>query len=173
MDEKLLAGAAAGDVEAVKAAIAGGASLNAVDSKNGDTALICTTHKKVGDNEANELAHKYVVVADTLIKAGANVNATNNDGATALYNAVWNKNVELVLRLIKGGANLNACDHDGFTPLLDACHNGHVELVQILLKGGANVNAGAFLQPCCACFLLPSFLAATCCATYLNGWSCS
>lgn len=141
MDEKILSAAAACDVDEVKKAIAGGANINAVDAKTGDTPIIAASHKVAGDNEANELAHKSVLVADALIKAGANINATNNEGATAVYNAVWNKNVEMVLHLIKAGANVNASDHDGFTPLLDASHNGHVELAEILLGAGANVNS--------------------------------
>lgn len=57
----------------------------------GDTPVIVASHKCAGDNEANEMAHAMVTVVDILIQSGANVNATNNDGATAVYNAVWNK----------------------------------------------------------------------------------
>uniref|UniRef100_A0A061R177 Ankyrin repeat protein n=1 Tax=Tetraselmis sp. GSL018 TaxID=582737 RepID=A0A061R177_9CHLO len=140
-DEQVLNAAAKGDVESLKKALASGANVNAVDPKTGDTPLIVASHKATGDNEQNELAHHFVEVVDFLIKSGATVNATNNDGATAVYNAVWNKNVEMVLRLIKGGANVNASDHDGFTPLLDACYNEHTDLAVILLSAGANVNA--------------------------------
>lgn len=141
MDVQLLDAVGKGDVEGVNKALAGGANVNCIDAKTGDTPLIVASHKSSGDNEANEVAHHFSTIITTLIKAGANVNATNNDGATAFYNACWNKNVEMALMLIKAGANVNASDHEGWTPLYDACHNEHVELVDILLRAGANVNA--------------------------------
>lgn len=76
---------------------------------------------------------------DRLIKAGANVNATDRDGETALMKA---STVEQTKLLIEAGADTNATsDYDGDTALMFA--NTH-EQTRLLLESKAYVNARNF-----------------------------
>ena len=79
------------------------------------------------------------------IKAGADVNARNDNGSTPLmYAAMSNINSEVVSVLIKAGADVNAKDSTGVTPLLVAAGANTIsEVVSVLIKAGANVNARA------------------------------
>jgi ankyrin repeat protein len=71
---------------------------------------------------------------------GADVNATNNAGVSALMKAVWD--LDKTRLLIQRGANVNAASKMGNTPLITAAFaNGASEVVKALIKAGANVNA--------------------------------
>jgi ankyrin repeat protein len=82
-----------------------------------------------------------VELTDLLLRAGANVNATNRYGATALSLACINGSVAVVDRLLKAGANPNTVFADGQTALMTAARTGKVEVVKLLLANGADVNA--------------------------------
>jgi ankyrin repeat protein len=77
---------------------------------------------------------------DALLQSGANVNAAQVDGMTALHWAVWRDNVELARRLVEMGADVNAANRYDVRPLSLACANGDAELVELLLKTGAGAN---------------------------------
>ena len=76
-----------------------------------------------------------------LVDAGADVNAAQSDGATALHWAAYREDFETVALLIRAGANVNKANDLGVTPLLLACTNGHAELVEALLAAGADPGA--------------------------------
>jgi ankyrin repeat protein len=78
--------------------------------------------------------------ARALLKAGANVNARQGDGATALHWAAHRDDMELADLLLRAGANVNAADDLGVTALQLACANGSALLAERLLKAGANPN---------------------------------
>jgi len=80
-------------------------------------------------------------VVSLLLKAGADVNAKNNDGETALMLASAFGHTEIVSLLLKAEADVNAKDKQGWTALMDASCSGHTEVVSLLLKAGADVNA--------------------------------
>ena len=77
------------------------------------------------------------------IRNGANVNAKDNNGRTALMiAATLNKNPEIITALIKAGADVNAKDNDGRTALMfTAAINKNSEVITALIKAGADVNA--------------------------------
>ena len=78
----------------------------------------------------------------TLIKDGADVNAAQGDGATALHWAARAGNAELVQMLLYAGANVMATTRLGaYTPLMMAAQGGHSAAVAALITGGADVNA--------------------------------
>lgn len=77
----------------------------------------------------------------TLIRRGADVNASQPDGATPLHWATHRDNLDIADALIKAGANVNAANDYGVTPLSLACTNGSGPMVDRLLKAGANPNA--------------------------------
>ena len=69
-----------------------------------------------------------------LIKAGADVNAKDKNGTTALINAKTAKQTKL---LLEAGADVNACDSYGRTALSQA---KTTEQTDILIKAGADVK---------------------------------
>jgi ankyrin repeat protein len=76
-----------------------------------------------------------------LLRAGANVNAPDKDGHTALHFAPGTGNVALVQLLLGGGANVRAQSTDGYTALHAAAVQREVRIVELLLAAGADVNA--------------------------------
>jgi len=75
-----------------------------------------------------------------LLRAKANVNTAQPDGATALAWAVHLGLRPMAEALIAAGANVNAVDEYGESPLSLAAANGDGELVQRLLAAGANAR---------------------------------
>lgn len=75
-----------------------------------------------------------------MIAKGADVNARNNYGWTALSHAALIGNTELVKLLLAHGADVNAHDQSGWTPLMRAAMKGHAAVVKVLLQHGATVN---------------------------------
>jgi ankyrin repeat protein len=76
----------------------------------------------------------------TLIARKADVNAPQNDGATALHWAAFRGNLELAEILLRSGANPKAANREGATPLWIACVNGDASMISALLKAGADAN---------------------------------
>ena len=78
---------------------------------------------------------------NALLAAGADVNAPQRDGATALHWAVHREDVETAGALIRAGADVGTTNDLGVTPLLMASRRGHGGLVASLLAAGADPNA--------------------------------
>ena len=76
-----------------------------------------------------------------LLQKGANVNAAEADGTTALHWASYRDDVESADLLIRAGAKVNAANDLGATPLWTASLNGSEAMVRRLLEAGANPNA--------------------------------
>src|SRR6266566_1946473 len=77
----------------------------------------------------------------SLLDSGADVNAAQADGTTALHWAVYNDDAETAALLVKRRANVNAANRYGVPPLSLACTNGNADLVKLLLEAGADANA--------------------------------
>ena len=77
------------------------------------------------------------------IQAGADVNAKDQKGVTALMNAArWNSDLEVITVLAEAGADVNAKDQKGVTALMNAAGwNSNFEVITVLIKAGADVNA--------------------------------
>ena len=102
------------------------------DNARGETALISAVSR--GEN---------IKKVRQLLGAGANVNATDNDGLTALMQV---HDAETAKLLIEAGAGINAADKAGRTALMHVVASfGTVEkiteLVKALIDAGADVNA--------------------------------
>lgn len=96
-----------------------------------DRLLIITAHDR--DGEVDTLKR--------LIEAGADVDARDLGGLTALMLTVRNGHTEIVKVLLEAGADINAQDDSGETALLKAARGGQTEVVNILVTVGADVNA--------------------------------
>lgn len=75
-----------------------------------------------------------------LVESGADVNAAQVDGTTALHWAAFHDDAELVALLLKAGAAVNAANLYGVPPLAQAAINGNAAIVKLLLEAGADAN---------------------------------
>lgn len=81
-------------------------------------------------------------VVRELLRSGADVNAAQGDGMTALHWAAERGDVELGEVLLYAGANVEAGTRIGrYTPLHVAAREGREEFVRLVLDAGANPSA--------------------------------
>jgi ankyrin repeat protein len=119
-----------GDLNAVRALIAGDSTLVNARDEAGNTPL----HLAAWRGRQN--------VAEYLLSHGAHVNATNSGGETPLHWAVLRNDHDLVALLLRHGADTETHESYGRTPLLlVARETGEVEMARRLLDAGADVNA--------------------------------
>jgi len=81
---------------------------------------------------------------ESLLRAGAEVNASNSEGLTALIASTWNNRdrgaIEIATRLLANSANPNARTLQGRTALMEVAGSGNFEFATLLLANGADVN---------------------------------
>ena len=91
---------------------------------------------------ADAAARGDVETVRSLVKQGADVNAAQGDGMTALHWAAEEGILELAEVLIQAGARVDALTRLGsYTPLHLASQWGHDAVVKALLAAGADANA--------------------------------
>jgi ankyrin repeat protein len=77
-----------------------------------------------------------------LLKSGADVNAAQGDGMTALHWAATNGDAAVVQMLLSAGANIRATTRlGGITALHMASQGGHAQIVAALIAAGADPKA--------------------------------
>lgn len=74
----------------------------------------------------------------SLLAGGADVNAKDNKGRTALMFAVTNMHADTAKELLEHGADVNATANDGATALMLAASSGDTKSVRALLDKGAD-----------------------------------
>ena len=137
----------------IDALLQGGANPNAGDGQKNTPLLLATTRELSGNADNMSFAQ----LADSLIAAGADINAANQAGQTALMSAAKAQRTDNVRVLLDRGASIEARDQQGRTALMHALEvrsygrassSGAVDQVWpaqsnvgLLLKRGADVNA--------------------------------
>lgn len=81
-----------------------------------------------------------VRIAELLLKAGASVSATDDEGRTPLHLSVWTNHLEVAKALIASHAPVEAKDNRGYTPLIYASASGDPRIVAAVIAGGADIN---------------------------------
>ena len=85
----------------------------------------------------------YLDIVQALLAKGADVNATDNDGDTALMRAsVWGR-LEVVQALLAKDAKVNAKTNVGWIAPMLASKEGHLNVVQALLARGPTSKEAA------------------------------
>jgi ankyrin repeat protein len=106
-------------------------------------ALIASAQNPSPDAALRQAAQEGQMTAvKELLEKGANVNARDDKGRTALlWVAPARDNPEMVKFLIAKGAEVNAADNAGETALMIAASQSNPGIVTALLEAGAEVNA--------------------------------
>ena len=78
-----------------------------------------------------------------LLAAGADANADDGCGSTALHLAVERNEPAILQLLIESGARLNTLNEHGWTPLHCAAEEGWEDCARLLLAAGADACVGA------------------------------
>ena len=78
----------------------------------------------------------YFQIIDYLLDMGANVNAVNELGQSALMVAGFHNQLEAAKSLLKAGANVDLADHEGNTVLMGASQEGQIPMIKLLLEEG-------------------------------------
>ncbi|MEO2196596.1 MAG: ankyrin repeat domain-containing protein, partial [bacterium] len=106
-------------------------------------AVMCpvSAHAAADAQVADAVQRNDAAAVAALLAAGADVNAPQPDGATALHWAVHREAVDLAGRLVAAGARVDTANDLGVSALAIACRNGSVSMVDLLLDRGATVTA--------------------------------
>lgn len=101
-----------------------------------------------GDNPALNFRHDdaspaNIAMLKLLLEHGANANAKDQFGQTALMYATWTVNTSAADLLLEHGADPNLTFSAGHTVLMNAVIDRNTELIRLLLAHGANASARA------------------------------
>lgn len=157
LDRQLMLAAGSGDVARIKALLAQGARANAVDEW-GNSALLYAARE--GQMESARILLKagayvdgrggamspmaaaalrgHAIVVRLLIRNGADMNATGENGLSALMNAVKLGHREVAKALLDAGANTRVLDRDGQNLLGVAVNENDPDMLALLLSHNVN-----------------------------------
>jgi cytohesin len=132
-DDRLVEAMDRGDLVAAREAVRSGANPNAryTNRLGGRPAII---------NAVDQSSTEGVRM---LLEAGADPNATDDLGSTAMHAAARVGSDETIRLLLRAGARPDVRDRNQWTPLLQAAHSGRARAVEALIEGGAGIEEPA------------------------------
>lgn len=110
-------------VDSLKLLLESGADVNANEGGRGDTVLMWANTKPI---------------AELLLKHGADLNARNKAGQTALMVSLWRGRYEVADLFISKGLDVNDRDRRGETALMQAARDGRMKALCLLLSRKAD-----------------------------------
>ena len=102
--------------------------------------------KGIGGKTPLVAALTYDDVVELLLKAGADVKATNDQGSTAFHTAIYAGRLDAAEQLLQAGSDIEAKDTLGFTPLMTAANFCSPDALRFLASKGAKIDAMGKLQ---------------------------
>ncbi len=125
----LMLAAGTGMANAVRLLAERGASLDSVEARRGQSALMWAA------------AEGHGAVVEALVELGADVNAKSRNGFSALLFSVQQDDMRSVRSLLEAGADANVKTINGSTPANVAAAYGHPKSLALLLEAGAEFAA--------------------------------
>ena len=105
----------------------------------GRTGLMWAAYANFSDVKVTaESDEKRLPIVEALAKSGAQLDAEDKDGWTALMWASWSGLPKIAGKLLEHGASTRAVDRQGNTALMLAAQRGNVDVVKALLAKGAD-----------------------------------
>lgn len=123
------AAAEAGDVAAIRAALAAGVDVDGEDAATGQTPLL----RAVAAGRTNAVK--------ALLDAGADPSRPSRKGYPPLAFAAERGHLEIIRLLVKAGADPDAAPPPSYVPLAHAALEDKPEAMKLLIELGANVDA--------------------------------
>lgn len=127
------------DLPSVQALLQAGADPNRLS--NGVPPLhFASPEARFSDSQTRDytaLVASYLAIIDSLIEAGADIDALSASGESFLSKTIQNREPEIALHLIQAGADVNKPDRDGQYPIDHAIAKHQRQVVQSLLLAGA------------------------------------
>jgi ankyrin repeat protein len=117
-----------GRIANAKILLEAGADVSIRNPEFSDTALTLPLYYKRDASEGVGL----------LLSKGADPNAANSRGRSALMLSVFGQPNSVLGALLRAGANVNAQDRNGNTALMEAAEDGNVSAVRLLLEAHAD-----------------------------------
>ena len=116
-----------------------------IEKANADE-LDCIIHDRIGYEGGTSLIYaaenRSIEIVELLISLGADINATNDEGYTALMSVLRHDYVsEGTESSITNDGEGNTENEDETNPLIRPSSNERLEIVNLLIANGANVNA--------------------------------
>lgn len=119
---------------------------SAAESGNVEILRMFLVHKQLIDSKIKSghtpltiaISKGHLEACQALLKAGANPQATQEDGFNALHLAAQEGNAEIARILSVHKELLESVSEFGHTPLMIAAQEGSLETCEVLLKAGAN-----------------------------------
>lgn len=120
-------------------------SLYQYTLENGNLETILKLKKAGGKIEGNEflsiVKNKNTSVVSYFIRQGADVNATDDRGATAIMHAAASSSKSVLELMIRAGANVLKKDSNNNTAIFYAIDNADLEVMRFLVAQGVDIDA--------------------------------